>query len=1079
MQPSLNHTMQKSLTVKLLLTGLLTLCLALTSTVFGQGITSAALGGFVTNKQGQPVADATVTAVLESTGTRATTTTRDNGQYNLSGLRVGGPYTVTITGKDFAPETTSDVYLDLGAAAVVNATLSTEVVKLEAMSVSASRDAIFGVGKMGTGSSITDRQIETVATVRRNIQDIALLDSRLQMTSLDQGGQLSAQGQNFRFNSFTVDGVQAVDQFGLNSNGFSSLRSPIPLEAIQTLNVELQPYSVRFGGATGAYLNAVVKSGTNDFHGSAYFEKTSTSLRGKNPVTGAHEPFAERTYGFTFGGPLLKDRLFFFLDYDNFERSTVAPQANFIPNAADLAAVIAQSKALGYDPGGLTAGLNISKQKTKIAKVDWNISDKHRASFTYRNNEGQTVAFANYTGATTTSLSNYWYAQPYITKSYAGQFNSQWTPDFRTEATYAYTTYNGSPTNNGTPFPQVQIQGINGTRLDTGAAITNGVIYLGTESSRQLNAINTRETQAKLSGEYSVGDHTITVGAEDIITKYNNAFVQYTDGYYIMPTVAAWQAGTPVTGFTMQKANTGFTINDAVARWEYDAIAYYVQDSWKPNQQLTLLAGLRMDYPKVPQAPPVAAGFSTAGFFTDEGHAVTANNTTNTGNSQIAPRLGFTYEFQTERKTQLRGGLGLFQGKNPAVWISNAYSNAGATGAVGVFTSTGIPGYTFNGNVNTQVPPAGSPPAPAINITDPTFRQPSMWKANLAVDHKLPFGDITFTADYYALQAYQSINYEFLNYALASSGPTTMPDGRIRYAGAPTSGSSGATQGKRRVSAFADVYYLTNSRKGDGNGLTLQLVRPMKDHWSWSAAYTRSTANEVAPVTSSVASSNYTARASFNPNEDVSATSNTQFKDNVVITAAREFEFFKNFKTILAADYRGRTGHVYSWVFYGDANGDGNTFTDLFYVPTGPNDAKVAWASTTERDNFFAFVNSTTLAKYAGSHAPRNSETSPWLQTIDLKVVQQIPIWGNLKGEVYFSMLNFWNLIDHNWGIQDEVPFSYHRAVAGASYNAAGNGGLGQWNYTFNSTTLNTVPVTVNDQPVSRWQAQIGVRVRF
>lgn len=1076
------HTMQKTLVSKLLFTGLLTLCLALSSTVFGQGITTSALGGFVTNKQGQPVANATVTVVHEPSGTRATTTTRANGQYNLSGLRVGGPYTVTFAGQGYSPETSADLYLDLGTAATLNGTLSSDVVQLEAMSVSATRDSIFGSGRMGTGSTFSDREISNVATVRRNIQDVAVLDSRLALMSLDQGGQLSAQGQNFRFNSFTVDGVRADDQFGLNSNGFTSLRSPIPLNSIQTLNVELSPFSVRYAGATGAFLNAVTKSGTNEFHGSVYYETTDENSRAKNPVTGAREPFDERTWGFTLGGPIFRDKLFFFVNYDDFQRKTVAPQANFKPDSTAVSAITSRASALGYDAGGAGgAGDNLTIQKTTIGKLDWNISDKHRASLTYRKNEGQDVVFAQYTGSSTTSLSNFWYAQPRVTESYAGQFNSQWTPDLRTELTYAETKYDGSPQNAGKAFPQVQIQGVSGTRLDTGATITNGAIFLGTESSRQLNAIRTKERQGKFITEYSVGDHTITAGIENITTKYENAFVQYTNGYYIFPSITAWQTGSPVTGYTLQKANTGFTIADAVARWSYDARAIFIEDSWKPNPQLTLLAGLRYDYPNVPEAPPVAAGFATAGFVRDNGAAVTANNTTNSGNATLAPRVGFTYEFKTDRKTQLRGGVGLFQGKNPAVWISNAYSNAGATGAVGVANTTagGIPSFVFNADPTAQVPPAGNPPAPNINITDPNFRHPSSWKSNLSVDHKLPFGDITLTVDYYYLKVNKGVTSEFLNYAYPTTGPMTMPDGRIRFAGNPTSGTSAATQGKRRISAFSDVFYMTNTSKGESDGLTFSLSRPMKNHWSWSASYTRSSAKEVSPITSSTASSNYTLRASWNPNEDVANTSNTEIKDRIVIQVAREFEFVKKFKTTVAAIYQGRTGRPYSWVFRGDANGDGWTFNDLLYVPTGPSDPKVTWANTTERDAFFAFVDSSTLAKYKGTYAPRNSENSPWTQTIDLKIAQQIPIWGRLRGELYINIINFWNMIDDSWGLQDEVVFSYRRGVAGATYNAAGNGGQGSWGYTFNGGTLDGVPRTVNDTPISRWQIQSGVSIKF
>ncbi|QYM78756.1 TonB-dependent receptor [Horticoccus luteus] len=1064
--------------LKRLLGGMSFLLLALATGLYGQGITTAGIDGSVTNSSGAPISGATVTIVHEPSGTTATALTRANGQYNASGLRVGGPYTITVTGTDLTPQKRSDVYLGLGESATVNFSMNSDVVQMEAFSVTSSRDATFDSGKMGSGTSYNEEAVRNVASVRRDIQDVAAMDSRLFLGSLDQGGNLSAQGQNYRFNSLLIDGVRSDDQFGLNGNGATSLRSPIPLEAVENLSVELQPYDVRRAGFTGALINVVTKSGTNELHGSAFYEYTNEDFRAKNPVTGLRDAFKEENYGFTLGGPIIKNKLFFFGDYDYYERTSAAPQANFKPNAAQLASIIARAQALGYDPGSLSASDNVSTQKTVIGKLDWNISSDHRASFTYRRNYGTQVIFPNYTSSTATSLSNYWYSQPRNTDSYIGQLFSQWTPDLRTELDVSYTKYDGSPSNNGVPFPQVQVGGLSGTRYDTGASITNGQVYLGTESSRQLNAINTKETQVRFSADYSIGNHTVTAGVEDISTKYLNAYVQYTDGYYTFPNLAAWVAGTPVTGYTLQKANPGFSIDDAVANWRYDAYATFVQDTWKLSPQLTLLAGLRYDYPHVPEAPPVAAGFATAGFTRDNGQAVTQNNTTNNGNATIAPRIGFTYEFKTERKTQLRGGIGLFQGKNPAVWISNAYSNAGATGAVGAFNTGGIPGLTFNPDPNNQTVPAGSPPAPNINVTDPGFRQPSLWKSNLAIDHKLPFGNITFSAEGYYSEVKDALNVEFLNYKIATAN-STMPDGRIAYAGTPTSGTSASSSGRRRNSSFADVFYMTNTNKGESHGVTLSLYRPMKNDWSWSASWTRGHATEVSPMTSSTASSNYSNRAVFNPNEDVASTSNTNIKDRIVIQLTRQFELIRDYKTTAAIVYQGRTGHPYSWVFRGDANGDGYTFNDLLYVPTGPNDPKVAWASTTERDAFFAYVNSTDLKNYLGTHPSRNSEVSPWQQTIDLKFTQEIPIHGHLKAELYASILNFWNIIDNKWGLQYEVPFSYRRGVAGATYNAAGNGGAGVWNYTFNSGTLDGVPTTVNDSSVSRWQAQIGMRIRF
>lgn len=1054
--------------------------------LIAQGVTTAGIGGFVTDKANNPVSGASVTVTHQPSGTVATTLTRANGQYSVSGLRVGGPYSVKVAAPAISTAEKSDIFLELGANADISFVVAADVVVLEAVSVLADRDMTFGTGKMGTGSSFDEDAISNTATVRNSVQDVARLDSRMFLGSLDQGGQLSAQGQNFRYNSFLIDGVQAGDPFGLNSNGFSSLASPVPLDALETLSIQLSPYDVRYAGFTGAVINAVIRSGTNKYRGSVYYRMSNENLRAKNPLTGVKEAFDEKNFGTTFSGPIIKNKLFFSFSYDKLERETVPPQAVFVPDAAGIAAIdsiIARVKSQNYDPGSLSGpSTNLSEQETYIGKIDWNISRDHRLAVTYRRNYGQNTSFANYNSSTATSLSNHWFDQPRNTDSYTAQLNSQWTPDFRTEATVSMTDYDGTPANRGTPFPMVRVEGLSGRRLDTGATITSGAIIFGTENSRQLNRLTSKEKQFKLSGDYTFGDHTLTIGGEQITTDYSNAFVQNTMGNYTFASAATFLAGTPPTNFILQKPYPGFSINDAIANWSYTALAGFVQDTWRPNPQLTIMAGMRFDMPVVDEAPPVAPGFATAGFVDSKGIPITRNNTTNDGNPTWAPRVGFTYEVESQRKTQVRGGFGLFQGRNPAVWLSNAFSNAGA-----VYNYTALPAerplITFNPNAATQSVPGTANPPPNVNITDPSFRQPALWKSNIAIDHQLPWLDTTFTVEYYYHDVDVGLNTEFLNYRQANDGDGTglAPDGRLRFGSAASivSGTSGNIAGRRRVSNFADVLYLTNTDKGEASGVTVSLSRPMKNNWAWSASWTNGKATEVSPMTSSVALSNYSNRAVFNPNENTDSISNTNIKDTVVLSVTRRFEFVKNAPTTVNLSYIGRTGRPYSWVFYGDANGDGLTFNDLLYVPTGPDDTRVAWADTAQRDAFFRFVESSSLKDFKGSNPRRNSETSPWLQTVDLKLTQQIPLFKSVRAEVFANILNFANLFDSDWGIQEEVPFSYRRAVAGATLNPTANNGKGQWNYVFNSTTLNGVPVTVDETPVSRWQAQIGMRIKF
>lgn len=1072
--------------------------LAMGGTAFGQGLTTSAISGFVNTAQGSPVAGATVTVVHEPSGTRSTAVTRGNGQYDVTNLRVGGPYTVTASGAGVPTAPVNNVFVEVGQSATVNiGTALGAAVQMQAFNVQGDRDTSFGADRMSAGLTLTADEIQNVATIRRDVQDIARLDSRITLTSLDQGGQLSAQGQNFRFNSFLIDGVEANDPFGLNSNGVAALRSPIPLEAVESLDIQLNPFDVRRSNFTGVLINAVTASGTNELRGSVFYEMTNEELRGKNPRTGIKESFDERVYGLNLSGPIIKNRLFFAFSFEDFERESAPPSRGFELDAASRALVdqvIAKAKSFGYEPGTLDASAdNIAKQKTYLGKIDWNISDSHRLAVSYRENKGSTPIFASVTSTTATSLSNYWYDQPRNNKVYTAQLFSQWNSDFRTEVSYSNSEYVASPTNRGSPFPSVRIGGLTGRRTDTGATVT-GNLDFGTEFSRQLNLLNTKEQLYKISGDYSLGSHTITGGFELTEVEYDNRFLQ---GYYGSYTFNAANGNTGVqnflaglpTSYTNARPFAGSTIQDVFAKWTYKGYAAYLQDMWRPNQQLTLVGGVRWDNPTTSNGPKFnQAFFNTFGI---------NNSATNDGNYTISPRAGFNYRFETARHTELRGGVGLFNGRTPTVWLGNAYQNAGTAYSLSPnVNGAGQPTLVFSPDVNNQPIPTGVPPTPTINVTDPDFKNPTLWKGNLALDHQLPFGGLIASLEVTKTITKDALFIEYLNYREASPGSTT-PDGRIRYAGnispgystnatpnyltAPynpttTTFAQTNTNGRRREAAFADVYRITNSDQGESQDFTLSLNRPWKNNWTAGVSWTRGRAREVSPMTSSTAGSLYTTRAITNPNEDVASTSNTQTADKIVARFTKKFEFIKKMPTSFSLVYEGRTGRTYSWVFEGDANGDGFTGNDLFYMPTGPSDPKVRWLSPTERDAFFAFASSNGLDRYQGKILPRNSEASPWNQTVDFTIRQVVPFgWRNSRAEIYLQMINFANLLNDEWGLIEEVPFTYRRSIAGASYDPATN----QYVYVFNGQTLDGVPTVADDTSQSRWQAKIGMSIKF
>ncbi len=1056
-------------------TGVLACLLTFSVAAFGQGITTSAINGSVSDAQNRPVAGAGITVRHETSGTQADTVTRPNGQYALSGLRPGGPYTVTVAGP-IGSDTRKDVYLELGEGATVNFSLgAAPVVTMEAFTVLGERETTFSSGKISTGSNFNSTDVEQVPSVRRNVQDIAQMDSRVVVMNLSQDGEMSAQGQNYRFNSFLVDNVQTNDPYGLNSNGFTTLRSPVPFEALQAVSVELNPYDVRRAGFTGALINAVTKSGTNRFTGMAYGEYTDLNMRAKHPVTGARESFRERTMGGVLGGPLVRNRLFFFLSYDEFRRQTPPPTLDLRLDSNQVAQIVARAKTVGYETGDFTGAENVAAQKSHLAKLDWNITGAHRLSVTYRRVRSLSPVF-QFFGGNNTSFSNFWYDSSRKTDAYTAQLFSTWTSNFRTEATFSSMKYDGTAANRGTPFPQVFIQGLTAVRTNDGVTVTTGTVNLGTYNVQQENKKGSKSRTGAISGEYLRGDHTLTVGVDYQRAETLDDFINNAYGSYTFPNLASWLAGTGAAK-TQTVLAPGKTQADAVGAFTYTTLGLYAQDMWKPNSHLTVTAGLRFDGGYSPESPtPIPTGptYSEASFQSAFG---IRSNTTNDGNYSVSPRVGFNYKLATERRTQLRGGVGLFQGTNPMVWLNNAYQTRGVTAIVTTTNATFSPALS-----NTAT---AAPAVAVINLTNPGFHAPAVWKGNLAVDHRLPFGGLVATVEFGALQTKYGTILRNLN--LRPLG--TLPDGRIRYAGAIVATSTGNARGANgnsyssianyQQAGFADVYELTNTKQGGGNDLTVRIARGMKNNWAGSLSWTHSNYQEVTPMTATgIAQSFYNTRAVFNPNEDVASTSNYNIANRLVGQLTYRANLIKKFKapTTITALWQSRTGRPYSWVYSGDANGDGFTFNDLFYVPTGPTDPKVRWTNATERDNFFAFARSSSLSGYAGTVVPRNSETSLWVQTVDLKFTQVIPLHGNLQAEIFANLLNVGNLIKRNWGLLQELPFSYKRSVAGATYDAAAN----QYVYTFTPALLNPVPTTADGTSGnSRWQLQTGVRIRF
>lgn len=1049
-----------------------------TAPVFAQS-TAASVGGRVIGDDGAPLAGAQVTILHTASGTVSRTTTNAEGRYVSRGLRVGGPYTITIQRDGYQPVVQEGVFLTIDDVQQVNAALHVSATTLEAVEVRAGRpDDVFGADRMGAASTISRDKIQGFASINRDLQDYARLDPRLTQTDKERG-EISALGQNTRFNSITIDGVSVNDTFGLNANNLPTNRQPITIDAIEQLEVNVSNYDVTQTRYTGANINAVTKSGGNDFHGSLLYVYRDDSFVGDdengNKFTGFRK---EETYGGTFSGPLIEDKLFFFASYEKFEQTRAGPDVRLGNNDgtaeanevdAVTPAVIEQIRAIaqntyGFDPGnfeGLSGSLKPGSED-KLVKIDWNINDNHRASFRYDSTDQSEAIFPNLNASgRNISLNTQWYNQNIQFETFVAQLYSDWSDNFSTEAKFSYRNFDSAPAVNSR-LPEVLV------------VVGNANVRFGTEFSRQANELHTDTYNGYFQGDLYLGDHSLRFGADYERNEIFNLFVQGAFGQWRFNSIADFQNN--VARSFLQRSPTNGDINSAAASWTLENYGLFLQDTWQVSSNLSLLLGARWDIPRVPGQPPfnqrVQSDFGLNNAVTIDGQDI------------FQPRFGFNYTFDSERKMQLRGGVGLFQGAAANVWLSNPFTNNGQSLIIngcgtGGLASCGANPPPFNPDPDNQPIFVGAQPPADVDLLDPKLEQPSVWKANLAFDAELPNGWVA-SAEAVFTEVNKGVYYQNLNLG----APTAFgQDGRPLFYNAaglnPANwdnfgrSSRAVVAAANRNSAFRNVLIAKPTRKGDGQSYTFSLQNPTSDTWYWQIAYTFQNSDEVSGLTSSTAASQWGNRAIFDPNENVSATSNYETRNRITAAISWKHFFFKNYKTEITAFYEGRSGKPYSLVFDNDANGDGRFSNDLLYIPNGRGD--VLFGTQAEEDAFFAFLDQhPEIARLAGQVAPRNGLRSPWVNNVDIRFSQQIPgLFKGHKGEVWVDVLNVGNLIDSDWGHIDEIPFPFARGIVEF-------GGIdpatGKYVYRFNTPDQFARRDRIGQ---SRWRLQLGVRYTF
>ena len=1083
------------------------------SSLYAQETTSE-IQGIVTDGNKAPLAGATIVAVHEPTATQYSTTSRKDGRYNLPNLRVGGPYTITVTYIGFEDKKFENVTLLLGQTFVGDAQLSSSSQQLQNVVVSTARqNKIFNTNHTGSQEIISRNQIERLPTINRSLQDFTRL------TPASNG--LSFAGQSSQYNNVTIDGANFNNSFGLASTlGGQTNSQPISLDAIEQIQVNLSPYDVRQGGFEGAGINSVTRSGTNQFKGSVY-----TYLRGPGTqgykvgdVTIPKQDYSYNLRGASLGGPIIKNKVFFFISGEQ-ERLTqpgtnyIASDASHTPNGSSIS--IANADTLNalrqfliskykYDPGAYE-NYSYKTQSDKItAKIDWNINPSNTFTIKYNYLKSSRGVGASNSGSANTSYGRTpgQYTLPFNSSSYTinnnfniviAELNSRFGNKSTNKLQFGYTALRDfrsafSPSN----FPLVDI-------LKDGQPYTS----FGYEQYTYNNLLNTDVLQLNDNFTFYKGSHEITVGTQNSFKKYQNGFSPAYNGVYRFNSLQDFYNASNDTAFKAARYDLSYTLNPSGAfplvGPKDEEYSVFAQDKWRATRTFTLTYGLRVDLPKFQNTFLYNPVVDTLSQFYNGTHVNTGQGPKT--NVLFSPRAGFTWDLSGgKQNTQLRGGLGLFEGPPPFVWISNQASNSG----VALFGSVSNgQGYAFSPDVNAYKPnldtvKAGLSNSYSINVTDPKFKFPQAFKTNLALDKKLPDNWTVTVEGIYT----KNINSAFFeNIDLPQTGTQLAgPGGVFRYSATQIYPINGGPKSITNPS-IGNAIYMTNVNKGYAYTLTMQVQKTWQNFYV-SAAYTYEQSKDVM-VGGSTASTQWGSRPVVgNPNDPTLGYSEGYLPHRVIASGFYRKEYGKNFATSVGLFFEAAPSGVGSYVYsnlglrpYNDLNNDGYA-NELLYIPTSgdittylANGQLEATNSSDTRtpqqiaDQLNTFIeNSKYLNKHRGEFAQRNALVFPWFKRVDLNITQDIYMKiGNNKHTLRFSLdvTNLGNLISKNWGTYQTptvtTPVRFDRTITGTDGNT-----YPVFAFPYASgTTPYTNSFRDNTAAISRWQMQFGIRYLF
>lgn len=1020
---------------------------------FGQGVTTAAINGVVTDQNGNPLPAASIIAVHEPSGTQYGTTTRINGKYNLPGLRVGGPYNLKISYVGYKTQDQTIARLELGETYTLNIKLSETAIQLSNVTVTAKKTAIINENRTGAVQNVSAKQIQEIPTISRSFSNFAKL------SPLFSGTGYSAAGENNRYNNIQIDGTQYNDLFGLAGTGTPGGQTgtnPISLDAIQEFQVVIAPFDVRLGGFTGGGINAITRSGTNVFHGSAYAYGRNQSLV-SSKLGGVDKPvndFKEDQFGFRLGGPIVKDKAFFFINGEitGYNQPLTNLSSNSVTDsvAQQIQSIMASR---GFNIGSYSPFTSKQPSGKIFARLDFNLSENHKLSIhdNYVNAKKDVLGSRNSTS--NFSFDSYLYVMKDVTNNLVAQLNSTFGNTMANELTLGYTTIRDNRGPDGALTPEV---------------IVNDAAhyYMGTDQYSSANKLNQDIFEFTDNFTYYTGNHTLTFGTHNEFFSFYNLFIRSFAGYWAYNSLQDL-INNHVGTYSVDYSRTSDP--QPAASFGVRQYGLYAQDEWNviPNVRLTF--GLRMDVPTLPDTPAKNDSLS---------HYYPAYSTTNvpSGNILWSPRFGFNWDVNGDRTTQVRGGVGIFSGRPPYVWISNQYGNTGTT--IAEIYTTNIDQQFVVNPANQPRPGTGSYQS-EVDLSNPNLKFPQVLRYDIGVDHQLPFGFVG-TAEFLYSSNINAFTYQKLNIininnpsVFTGNGPN---DDRPLYGGTDHKNGN-----------FNDIMYLTNTNKGYSYNFILQLQRNVTEGLSVSIGYTNGTSKDINSDASSQAQSQmrYSPIAG-NPNNPALATSDYQIKNRLLVSLAYTHEFFKNAMTSISLFYNGQTGQPYSFTYYGDINGDGFDRNDLMYIPKNDQDILLGYidnsgnyvaASAKTYQEFDQYINNNQyLRTHRGQISQRNVAHDPWNSYVDLRISQDIPIIDRHRLSVSLNILNLMNLLNSKWGWVETVGYNTLQPLTPKGLLKSGPN-AGREVYSYYPPTNNN-PEYASD-PASRWQMQLGVRYTF